>query len=302
MSHQVQWTNPYADDTGAWYQGNLHCHSTGSDGKLTPRELSAFYVEKGLDFMGLTDHQVVTPVSEYARPDLVCFAGVEPDFKGRYHMGIIAGPGKSPEFTPVFRDDGEQQSLLSANTAAGHLTLIHHPDWLITEHYGMDRLMALTDYLGLEVYNALGKWAAGSHWSGPKWDRLLAKGRRVLGFASQDLHAPENWCRGHLAVRAAAKTPEAIWKGLMTGNFTGDCGVRIESIGRKGDTLFVEAPEADLIRFVGTGGAVVGEVPSHSARFTFEAKDTSRIVRVECLGPRGGFGFSQPFFREEDGG
>ena len=37
----------------------LHCHTTYSDGRLTPEELSSLAVKEGLSFMALTDHDSV---------------------------------------------------------------------------------------------------------------------------------------------------------------------------------------------------------------------------------------------------
>lgn len=39
-----------------WYKGNLHTHTTNSDGAYTPEETIALYKSKGYDFLALTDH------------------------------------------------------------------------------------------------------------------------------------------------------------------------------------------------------------------------------------------------------
>mgnify|MGYP000789433803 FL=1 len=39
-----------------WYKGNLHTHSTNSDGRLSPEEVIKLYREEGYDFLALTDH------------------------------------------------------------------------------------------------------------------------------------------------------------------------------------------------------------------------------------------------------
>lgn len=36
--------------TGNWYKGNLHCHSTNSDGKLSPKEVVDLFKENGYSF------------------------------------------------------------------------------------------------------------------------------------------------------------------------------------------------------------------------------------------------------------
>ena len=41
---------------GRFYRGNLHTHSTRSDGRLEPEEVIGRYKEQGYDFLALTDH------------------------------------------------------------------------------------------------------------------------------------------------------------------------------------------------------------------------------------------------------
>ena len=42
---------------GNWYKGNLHMHTTLSDGKIIPEEACDIYWEKGYDFIAMTDHR-----------------------------------------------------------------------------------------------------------------------------------------------------------------------------------------------------------------------------------------------------
>src|SRR3954447_23903032 len=44
------------DKPGRFQKGNLHTHSTRSDGKLTPSEVVAAYRAHGYDFLALADH------------------------------------------------------------------------------------------------------------------------------------------------------------------------------------------------------------------------------------------------------
>ena len=41
---------------GQFWRGNLHTHSTRSDGKLPPEAVADFYQRAGYDFLALTDH------------------------------------------------------------------------------------------------------------------------------------------------------------------------------------------------------------------------------------------------------
>ncbi|MDP1620329.1 MAG: PHP domain-containing protein, partial [bacterium] len=43
---------------GRFWRGNLHTHSTRSDGVLAPEEVCRRYKAEGYDFIALTDHFV----------------------------------------------------------------------------------------------------------------------------------------------------------------------------------------------------------------------------------------------------
>ena len=45
------------DEKGnTWYKGNLHTHTTRSDGRKTPEDTIALYRQNGYDFLAMTDH------------------------------------------------------------------------------------------------------------------------------------------------------------------------------------------------------------------------------------------------------
>lgn len=41
-----------------YYKANLHCHTTLSDGKLTPEEIKEAYKSRGYQVVAFTDHRV----------------------------------------------------------------------------------------------------------------------------------------------------------------------------------------------------------------------------------------------------
>jgi hypothetical protein len=292
------WTNPYADRAGNWLKGNLHCHSTHSDGNMAPAEVAAFYAGKKYDFLSITDHRHVTPTTEYGREGLAVLTGVEADFSGRFHMGLIAPPQGAPILDPGDKDPANQQRTIDQNVAAGNLAILHHPDWELVEHYSMDRLLELANYQGIEIYNGIIEVLEGSPLSTAKWDRLLAKGRRVLGFANQDLHKQEHFLDCANIARSPDARPGSIFNALSGGNFYAFFGVTLSDVGREGSRLFVRTEDAELIRFIGFGGKVLAKVEGPVAELEFKSGPAWAHVRIECLGRGEAISFTQPFFRE----
>jgi hypothetical protein len=81
-------------------RGNLHAHTTFSDGVRTPAGLVAEYESRGYDFLAITDHEYhdnwVEPVYRDAldrlRPQLLLFRGIELNFDElAQHVGKVDG-------------------------------------------------------------------------------------------------------------------------------------------------------------------------------------------------------------------
>ena len=84
----------------ALLRGNLHAHTTFSDGVRSPEALVAEYETRGYDFLAITDHDDhdnwVEPGYQQAlarlQPNLVLFRGIELNFDGfAQHVGRVIG-------------------------------------------------------------------------------------------------------------------------------------------------------------------------------------------------------------------
>ena len=92
-------------------KGNLHAHSTCSDGRLTPREVVEAYAGLGYDFIALTDHDHLFRPNCYDGVEalgagIVVFRGIELTVfeKGYFHVNRIQG---GSETLHVFNHPGE---------------------------------------------------------------------------------------------------------------------------------------------------------------------------------------------------
>ncbi len=64
-------------ENGNFYKVNLHCHSTISDGKLTPAEIKEAYLKKGYSAVAFTDHEVFLQHNDLTDENFVALNGVE---------------------------------------------------------------------------------------------------------------------------------------------------------------------------------------------------------------------------------
>jgi len=64
-------------ENGQFYKANLHCHSTISDGQLTPEEIKEAYKQRGYSVVAYTDHNILVPHPELQSDDFVALYGME---------------------------------------------------------------------------------------------------------------------------------------------------------------------------------------------------------------------------------
>jgi hypothetical protein len=106
-----------------WLAGDLHAHTVHSDGVLTVPELAVLAVERGLDFLAVTDHNTVSHHAELAgaarRYGITLLPGQEVTTDGG-HAGALGDVGWIDFRRPA--DD-----WLDATQARGGLLSVNHP-------------------------------------------------------------------------------------------------------------------------------------------------------------------------------
>ena len=93
MSEESGLVNPFVLSYGdgyMWLKGNLHSHSTNSDGRVSPQERVDGYVNQGYDYLCVSDHNNITFVETLTCPEdftLIQGAELHPDnpFGGDRH-------------------------------------------------------------------------------------------------------------------------------------------------------------------------------------------------------------------------
>jgi hypothetical protein len=198
--------------------GNLHLHTTASDGTGTHKEVAAAAAKAGLDFIIYTDHNIWTDGAEgwFIDPktgrNILCLMGQE-----------INDPCLKPEAnhllchfvtTDLSHVAHNPQTLINAAHQAGGLTFLAHP--LERPGYGQAAITfpwinwEVDGFTGIELWNAMTdvKWqlrtvprgllgAYVRQWvlNSPfdevlaKWDELLATGRKVVAIGNSDAHS-----------------------------------------------------------------------------------------------------------------
>lgn len=62
---------------GNFYKTNMHCHTTMSDGVLSPEEIKEIYMKEGYSVVAYTDHDLLIPENHLTDENFVALNGVE---------------------------------------------------------------------------------------------------------------------------------------------------------------------------------------------------------------------------------
>ncbi|MBQ2710022.1 MAG: CehA/McbA family metallohydrolase [Clostridia bacterium] len=295
------------DREGQFYRGNLHCHTTCSDGDYTPEESVEIYKKAGYDFLAITDHNRWGARLDLASEDFLILPGTEIDtvYEGGVHH--IVGIGKActlPDKAVIpqeFRRNVHPQAMIDYLRDAGCLAIYAHPFWSYCDQALLSSLDGLT---GMEIinYSCEQEWKSGI--SEPYFEFLWRDGRTPWCFGADDAHGHvPDYLGGSITVKAPELTaPEilaAIERGSFYASYTPQGSIKPELL-----DFYVE----DGIAYVKSSPCrniylIVSRTKYHPAHGTADAPLTAHswklpedAVRVKCVltGFDGAITWSQP--------
>ena len=284
--------HPYGDLIGGrWLRGNLHTHTTASDGELPMQEVIDAYAELGYDFLMISDHDICTTAGDYAGVDarnMVLIAGNEISANGSHLLHVDANRRIEP--LP------QRQQVIDDANASGGFIIVNHPNWKATFDYcSIEKLQEWIDYTGMEIYNGVIGRLDGSSYAVNKWDMLLHAGRRVWGYANDDCHRLDSdLALGWNVVYAADRSSAGIVDALRHGRFYASTGVELTAITVDGLKVIVETKDARRIIAIGGVGKRLAIADDKAIEFDVAPHETS-YVRFECWGDGERFAWTQPF-------
>ncbi len=228
----MSYTDPFTQP-GHWYRGNLHTHTTASDGVLTVEERCAAYRAAGYDFLVITDHRRIVDILPPASADFLPIAGSElhptnPRTGDLYHLVAI------DVHEPIDAAALSANDVIEAIHRQGGLAVLAHPYW---SGLTLLDMQPLRGYFAVEVYNDTCR-GIGKEFSESSWDELLDNVGPVLGVAVDDAHDSVLSCfHGWIMLKAPALAVEDIKTALRTGAFYATTGPQFT------DIILRETPE-----------------------------------------------------------
>lgn len=305
--------DPAFSAPGRFWRGNLHTHSTRSDGILPPDEVCRRYKAEGYDFMALTDHLVgiydypIVDTSEFRDDGFTTILGAEvhsgpmengeiwhilavglpPDFKrpDALDFGPTAAQETGPELAARARD-------------AGAFVAIAHPEWgglTLSDARSIEAAHAV------EVYNhgcQVGADRAEGFWH---LDRLLEEGRRLTLCATDDAHFSEpDAFGGWTMVKAEENTPDALLSALKAGHMYATTGPEINDVVWSDNEVTVQCSAAVSLIVQGKASACIARHGDSMTQVTlpldrFADSPWMRLTVVDRAGKRA---WTNPVWRE----
>lgn len=265
--------NPYSY-TGKWYKGQIHMHTTNSDGKNSVEEVLKYYIELGYDFIAITDHNYVTLFtnsgifiigSEYGK-------GSEENTANTGHI-LALNVSNSVETTLKLQE--RINNIVSQDGVA----ILAHPNWRVG--YTYEQLMQLTNYTGIEIFNGLSGDAV------ELWDSVLSSGKIIWGFANDDEHSiTKDAGKTAIYVLIDSLSTKAILDALKRGSFYSVRGHNIlEDFSVQNNSITVCSLCDAEIKFIGYGGEILTQVKGRTA--TYYIAGDERYIRVELISTDG---------------
>ena len=296
-----------------WFKGNIHTHTTESDGDDTPENVVRWYRRHGYDFLVLSDHNHLTLFDytggrrRFKRPLMVpgeevtlsIHEGRTPIHINAIGISRVVEPIDAREIVPTM------QANVDAIIGAGGIASINHPNSLWS--FDHNHIKEVTGATLLEIYN--GHPTSNVHGAPGKasyeqiWDGVLSAGRVIFGVATDDSHhykdfhpARSNPGRGWLVVRAESLEVEAILDGLASGRFYSSTGVELADLEQSPEAISLSVrTEKNFIyttAFIGRGGKVFHESTGPEA--TYEPSGEEGYVRAVVRSSSGAKAWTQP--------
>lgn len=249
------------DKPGRFWKGNIHTHSTRSDGKLTPAKVVTAYKSRGYDFLALTDHFMerfgypIVDTTSYRDEKFTTLIGAELhgpvlSHGERWHILAVGLPFDFPQ-----PPDGETgPDIARRAAAAGAFIAIAHPAWYSLT---LEEALQIDSAHAVEIYNHTSTHANDR---GDSWymsEQLSLAGRRLHTIAVDDAHfstRPDGF-GGWVHVKAESLDPGALLAALKAGHFYSSQGPTIEHIQVTKDELRVTCSAANVIFASGRGSA-----------------------------------------------
>ncbi len=287
------------------YKGQLHCHSTNSDGDRAIATLVADYLALGFDFVVSTDHDfwpeaACTIPADPEVVDILFISGGEETSSLNPTWGHHwAGLGLTSHAATLWASRLADQELIDWIIAHGAIPIMAHPNFGVET---LTHIQTYKRYVAMEIFNAKTQTLYnGGIVTTPdygnaeaKWDYLLSLNDRptVWGVAVDDFHSTVLDYGGPgtgsevlgacwVKVNSDVLTQAALFESILAGNFYSSAGPEL-SIIISGVDITITTPDLSAIVFIGDGGVAL-QTTTHALSATWTVRGNEKYIRARVI-------------------
>jgi hypothetical protein len=322
---------------GSFYKANLHCHSTLSDGQMTPQELKTHYKKMGYAVLAITDHDIMIPHPELNDESFLTLTGYEMEVNEdtpqpwantkTCHMCLLALEesntrqvcwhptkylfGHSAEHTDqiavdeetapyIRRYSGEGVSdMMRIGREKGFFVTYNHPAWSLEAY---PEYMSYCHMHAMEICN-YGCVTEGYHEYSPRvYDDMLRGGKRIFCIGADDNHGTGDTGGAWVMIKADRLAYRAITQALEKGHFYASQGPEIYALYTEDGRICVEtSPCREIVFTTGSRNALRLCAPEGGTltRGSFAFEEGMGYVRVTVIDPHGRCADSNAYFPDD---
>ena len=308
------------------YKANLHCHTTCSDGKITPEDMKAAYKARGYSVVAFTDHEYIVNHQELNDGDFIAITAYEYSINEEphgarrewndlrcchlnfyakdphmdkhvcFHPKYVWGPGKAVADTlayvgPLYeRDYADIQHVIDCAREAGYLVCFNHPYWSLQPQEDYFHLKGL---FAMEIYNT-GCWDISGH-SLYDYNLLAEYNPSVAPVAADDNHNHSGNIEnsdsfgGYTMIYTDDFSYTGILCAMERQDFYASTGIDFGELSVTGDVLHVECTSCTNIMVYFGGRRWTQQTASDGIeKADFKIPADAKYIRVICLDKRNG--------------
>lgn len=300
---------PPFDQAAPFFRGNLHGHTTHSDGQRNSEEVIEIYIKEGYDFTCLSDHlwqdkrfaaETINDSTNHNREDFITIISAELHCTGKQYdndgLFHILANGLPKDFKQA--DEKESaSSLVKRALEAGAYVTIAHPEWYsLTD----EEAVLLSDAHGVEIYNHSCALTAGRGYGLATADKLLQSGHRLNFTATDDSHfreSTDDYAGGWVNVAAESLDSAAIITALKQGHHYSSTGANFNIIALEKNTLMIDCTPVRSITVSGQGHRAKHHQGHNVTYAEFDLSNfESNFFRITLNDGKGGQAWSNPYF------
>ncbi len=209
--------------TGNFYKANLHCHTTCSDGRLSPEEVKKLYKENGYSIVAFTDHDILLSHADLNDENFLALNGYEIEVNEESvrpwaanktcHMCLIALKpdnlkhvcyhrewylfGNAPKFRDQLQFDESLpdfvrhyspegiNEIMKTAKEHGFFVTYNHPTWSLEDY---SDYIHYTEMNAMEIINGSCIAAGYNDYNERVYSDILNTGRKLFCIATDDNH------------------------------------------------------------------------------------------------------------------